>query len=982
MIRFAATFRDTSEVDIRSYQSVVGGLVFIALLFVPVVSAAQQDAVISGTVTIAQHRLPGVNVQVRSAMPGGEVRRSTFTDNDGKFTIALPPGVYDATFSLPSFGTVVREDVDLTAGATVTVDIEMSVQLHEEVVVVGSRAQPRSATESAVPVDVITADELASQGDGDITNQLRTSVPSFNVNTQPISDAASIVRPANLRGLAPDHTLVLVNGKRRHRAAVITWLGNGLSDGSQGPDISVIPSIALRQVEVLRDGASAQYGSDAIAGVMNFQLKEARSGGSIQLRTGRFFDVNTGDQGTCGIPGTSCNGIGGHGGAYTVAGNVGLPLGATGFANLSVEYGNVGPTNRAIQRDDAAALRAAGNLDVRDPAQVWGVPKIEDDLKVFGNFGYLFANRLQWYAHSNYASKKVTGGFYYRNPNTRGSVFSIDGGDTLLVGDVLAANGQGSANCPMVGITDNAPDPAAFGQVVNDPNCFTFHQPFSGSPGGLPGGFTPQFGGDLFDASVVTGIRGFMANGLTWDASVSWGRNEVDTFIYDTVNASLGPESPTQFRPNLLRQTDLSVNLDLSYVASDTVNVAGGAEWRQEQYHLGAGDPASWAIGPYASQGFSSGSNGYNGTRPENSGTWNRSNVAVYGDVEVSDAANEWTLGAAVRIEDFQGFGTTMNSKLAGRYEFSDTVALRSAISSGFRAPTPGQQNAFNVTTEYDFALMDLVNNGTIPSISPAAALRGGKPLQPETSINYSGGAVVDTGPFTFTADYFRINVSDRLTITKNFSLTADETMSLIAGGFAEAANLQKFRFFVNDFATKTEGVDVVSTYATTGLGGETLFSVVFNYTSTKITSFTSDTIDDDRRSAIERGLPQMRWNIAVDHTAPGWSLMARMNFFGKYWDREDARAWASATLGNPDMSYLYELYAGKALLDVVFDVPINDHLTFSTGAQNLLNTHPEVNPLAAAGTGNYYGQFSPFGFNGAYYYARVNYDWGFQLDG
>ena len=945
---------------------------------------AQEDAAISGTVTNAAggilRGLPGVTVQAVSTMAGGQVG-TRVTDAEGRFTITpLQPGEYNVTFSLlPSFATVVREQVEVTAGATVNLDVEMSVQFQEDVVVVGSRAQPRSVTDSTVPVDVITADELISQGDTDIANQLRTSVPSFNVNTQPISDAASIVRPANLRGLAPDHTLVLVNGKRRHRAAVIAWLGNGLADGTQGPDISIIPSIALRQVEVLRDGAAAQYGSDAIAGVLNFELKDARSGGSIQLRTGQFFDVNTGDRDTCGIPGTSCNGIGGHGGAYTVAGNVGLPLGENGFANLSVEYGNAGPTNRAIQRDDATALRAAGNLNVRDPAQVWGGPKIEDDLKVFGNFGYLFANKMQWYAHSNYASKKVTGGFYYRNPNTRGSVFSGDGGDTLLVGDVLAANGQGSANCPTVIITDNVPDPVAFGQVTSNPNCFTFHQPFQGASGGLPGGFTPQFGGDVLDASLVTGVRGFMDNGLTWDASVNWGRNKVDTFIYDTVNASLGPESPTSFRPNLLQQTDLSVNFDLSYAASDMVNVAGGAEWRREQYHLGAGDPASWTIGPYAAQGFSSGSNGYNGTRPENSGTWNRANVAVYGDVEVSGATNEWTLGAAVRLEDFEGFGTTMNSKLSGRYEFTESVALRAAMSSGFRAPTPGQQNAFNVTTEFDFLLGDLVNNGTIPSISPAAALRGGKPLQPEESISYSGGVVVNTGAFTFTADYFRINVSDRLTITKNFSLTADETMSLIERGFAEAANLQKFRFFANDFATKTAGVDVVSTYATTVLGHETVFSAVFNYTSTKITSFTSETIDDDRRSAIERGLPKMRLNLAVDHRTPGWGLFARLSYYGKYWDREDARTWAAATFGDTDLSHMYQLYAGKALLDVVFDVPVNDNLTFSTGAQNMLNVYPEIHPLAASGTGNYYGQFSPFGFNGAYYYARLNYDWGFD---
>ena len=193
-------------------------------------------------------------------------------------------------------------------------------------------------------------------------------------------------------------------------------------------------------------------------------------------------------------------------------------------------------------------------------------------------------------------------------------MFSGDGGATLLVGDVLAATGRGSANCPAVAIVNNAPDPGAFGQVTGNPNCFTFHQPFLGASGGLPGGFTPQFGADVYDVSLVTGVRGFTGGGLTWDTSVTWGLNTVDTFIFDTVNASLGPESATSFRPNLLQQTEGGVNLDLSYVASDMINVAGGTEWRREQYHLGAGDPASWAIGPYAAQRFSSGSNGYNGT--------------------------------------------------------------------------------------------------------------------------------------------------------------------------------------------------------------------------------------------------------------------------------------------------------------------------------------------------------------------------------
>ena len=286
----------------------------------------------------------------------------------------------------------------------------------EETVVVGSRGQPRTVAASSVPVDVLSTSDLTNQGVVNLQDQLRTVIPSFNVNMQPISDASTVVRPAMLRNLAPDHTLVLVNGKRRHRSSIIDWHGgNGVAFGSQGPDISAIPAIALRQVEVLRDGAAAQYGSDAIAGVLNFQLKDAASGGAIEYHTGTFGA--------------------GDGEAMTVAANVGLPLGATGFANLSLEYGGSNPTNRSAPRSDAIALIAAGNTDVAsDTPQIWGSPDIDDDLKLFGNFGYTFAAGVQVYSHTNYASKRVTGGFFFRNPNTRGGVFSGDGGETLLIG--------------------------------------------------------------------------------------------------------------------------------------------------------------------------------------------------------------------------------------------------------------------------------------------------------------------------------------------------------------------------------------------------------------------------------------------------------------------------------------------------------------------------------------------------------------------
>ena len=374
-------------------------LVFAAVVYAPGVANAQ-DATISGTVTDATGSiLPGVTVEARDAAGSGQV---TVTDGTGQFTFSgLAPGMYDVTFTLSGF-TAPAQVVEVSASATASINVVMEVGGFEElVVVVGTRAQPRSVTDSAVPVDVIRSEDFASQGSTDLGEQMRTVVPSFNISIQPISDAATIVRPASLRNLAPDHTLILVNGKRRHRAAVITWLGNGIADGSQGPDLSVIPSIAIRQAEVLRDGAAAQYGSDAIAGVMNFQLKDARSGGSLEFRTGAYLDGNPGSLSTCGegIIGDikhSCNGIGGRGQAFTVAANAGLPLGRTGFVNLSLEYGNAGPTNRSIQRTDAQNIIEAGNTNLRNPAQVWGSPKLEDDLKLFVNFGHLFANQLQW----------------------------------------------------------------------------------------------------------------------------------------------------------------------------------------------------------------------------------------------------------------------------------------------------------------------------------------------------------------------------------------------------------------------------------------------------------------------------------------------------------------------------------------------------------------------------------------------------------
>ena len=685
---------------------------------------------------------------------------------------------------------------------------------------------------------------------------------------------------------------------------------------------------------MLRDGAAAQYGSDAIAGVLNFQLKDDRSGGSLELHTGGYGA--------------------GDGGTYTVSGNAGLPLGRSGFANLSVEYGNAGPTSRSVQRDDAALLIAAGNDAVADPAQIWGPPRIDDNVKLWGNFGHLFASGVQAYGHANYASRRVASGFFFRNPNTRAAVFSADRGQSLLIGDVLDAQDgvlDGSAGCPGVPVSAGRPDQAALGRVFTDPNCFSFQERF-------PGGFTPQFGGDVLDASLVAGLRGQLAGGILWDASASAGSSEADFFIEDTVNASLGPATPTTFDPGLYRQDEIGLNVDLSYPLNDRVHLAGGAEWRDERFTIGLGDEPSWQIGPYAPQGFSAGSNGFPGFSPIAAGAWSRANTALYGDVEVQGADEAWTLGGALRLEDFEDFGTTTNGKLSGRSRINGAVALRASASSGFRAPTPGQQNAFNVSTEYDHELMDLVNNGTIPSTSRVAELRGGEPLQPERSVAFTLGAVVDAGAFSLTADYFRIRLADRLALTQLFALTPTEVDGLLAEGVTSARNLQNFRFFTNHFETRTQGLDLVATYTPPRLGGRTTLGFLFNRTATAVTGFDPAVLDALRIRELQEAVPGKRWNATIRQTLGRWRLLGRFSYYDEWFDSRD----------------LY-VYHGDAVFDVEAAYSVSESTTLTVGGQNAFGNDPEANPIARA-KGNRFSVQTPFGANGAFYYVRINYGW------
>lgn len=875
----------------------------------------------------------------------------------------------------------------------------------EEVIITGTRVADRSAADSPVPVDVISGSEFRDNASTDIQEMLRTSVPSYDVNAQPISDAATIVRPANLRGLSPDNTLVLVNGKRRHRGSVISFLGGGISDGAQGVDLSAIPSLALKQVEVLRDGASSQYGSDAIAGVMNFLLRDDAEGLEVVTRYGETFE--------------------GDGTNYMVSANLGMPLGDNGFLNITGEVRDVEGTVRAAPRADITYQLANGYNAVSDfrtinsytseATQYWGTPDVDDDVKLFFNSAIELNDSAELYAFGNHAERTVTGGFFYRNvvgrasnltpgasTGQRGGVYrgptvdpltglalssSAGGVPSVLVGDLDGGNACVDG-IPLGGSGGVIPDAGILASVVADPNCFSFIET-------IPTGFVPRFGGDNEDTAIAVGVRGDtdLMGGLTYDLSAQTGSNKTTYFIRNTINASLGPNTPRDFTPGGYEQTETVFNANFvksvdAGLASD-LNVAFGAEYREEEFDLTAGDPASYALGPLAAQGFSSSSNGFGGFPRDT--TASQDSTAVYIDLE-ADVTDALTLQAAVRYEDFSVFGDTTNYKLAGIYRVSDNLRVRFARSTGFHAPTSGQASITNVTTQNQLinGVPTLVDQGTLPLSSAAGQLAasfvesqsGVRPeLGTEDADNYSFGIAVDVDAFSFTLDYYNIKVTDRIALGANVNfldalnavngdsytqvglalagLDADGTID--RQNFVGLDDLSQFRFFTNAFGTNTQGLDLVGSVDLDAMGGMSTLTFAFNYNETEVPDqyvgggFLQ--IGEGRRSALEDQLPNIKGNVAWSHTAGNLRTLIRANYYGP---------WRSTGNGyNADAT---------TMIDLQLAYQVNENLEVVVGADNLFDEYPDKNP-GRGGSGQLYPEDSPFGFNGGSWYVQGRYN-------
>jgi len=820
----------------------------------------------------------------------------------------------------------------------------------ERIAVVGSRSAPRSVAESPVPIDIIGGDELGKNASSDMLDMLQAAVPSFNVRQQPISDAASFIRPVNLRGLSSDSTLILLNGKRRHRASVIAFQGGGVNDGAQGPDISVIPSIALKQVEVLRDGAAAQYGSDAIAGVMNFVLKDDADGGSLSVKYGSYYE--------------------GDGDTTIVDGNIGLPFTKDGFVNLSFQLKEADATSRSVQRPDAQALIDAGNTNVADPAMTWGNPEIEDDITLFANVGLDLGNDKEFYMFGNYSNRAGTGGYYYRNPQNRGGVFT-DGNGDLLVG---AMDGNAAA-CPNIAITagDVRTQQDYIDGVANNDNCFAFNEL-------LPGGYTPQFTGDINDTSLVMGTRGEIKGGFLdeahYDISGSVGRNKSTYTLVNTVNPSMGALNADQaglsFEAGSYIQLEKSFNADLvksvDMGLSEPVNVATGLEWRQESFEIVAGEQASWQQGPLATQGFSVGSHGFAGFSPEAQGINKRQSIAAYVDVEAY-VTEDLLLGAALRYEDFSSFGNTTNYKLTAQYQVTDELSFRASHSTGFRAPTVGQANVVN--TQTSLVNGELVQSATFPPTHPVSAQKGGTELQPEESVSYAVGMVYQSGDFFMTVDAYNIEVTDRVAQTDKVDITQVDVDAL-QGKYPSPELLLggKVTFFANDFDTTTKGVDIVANYGMELLEGDTKFSLAYNFNSTEVDNAGKYTSGYKVRR-LEEGIPEHRATFTVAQSWENISMLVRANYFGE---------WFATHADEPDEFSSYgwsETVGSSYTIDASVSYFLNDSWTFSVGANNIFDK--EAQELQKDGgaygvvSGVYY-ESGPFDYNGGYYYAKAAY--------
>lgn len=838
----------------------------------------------------------------------------------------------------------------------------------DDIVITGTRRTDRTVTNSASPIDVISSSELTTQPTANLLDTVKNIVPSFYVPQNTISDASSFVRAPSLRGLPGDEVLVQINGKRFNRSALVqvyTGGDTGLSFGSQGSDISAIPSIAIKNLQVLRDGATAQYGSDAIAGVMNFGMRNDRHGLQLEARYGQPYDHGK----------TKLD----SGRSIQVAGTGGVGIGATGFIDVAGEYYNDHGTSRGKTRPIAAIFaqnfpNLANQLpNYPLPVQIWGSSP-QHGWKGMVNAGVDVTDNSQLYATLLGANNKANESFNYRSPISASGVADIAGGLHNL-----GANGAFSAPfyltpCP----AGNATCPA--GSFVKDANNFLFTSIY-------PAGFTPRFVGVTKERWGTVGWKGQFRGGLTWDLSGTLAKNTLTLSMFDSLSPTYGPTSQTSFQFGTLSQKERNANLDFTYPVNlglaSPVTLAWGAEYRKEIYGSTAGDVQSYGAGPFAAPqnlyiqtspgvyafsqtipGRSPGASGYGGTSPTYAGSWSQWSWGVYGDAE-ADITDALSMGVAGRYEHYNTFGGSFVYKVNALYKVTPQFSLRGTIGTGFHAPSPGQSHDAILTT--NFVAGNQVQTGTYPVDSPISQFFGATTLKPEKSHNYGAGMIIKpSSALTLTIDGYIIKVKDRIGISQNFDVTAADIIAqpaLAAVGIGGAIN-----FFTNGFDTSTKGIDLVGTWRHQLFDGNLTATLAYNYNKSKVTKFDPGVISAAQRIDVAHLAPNHRATLSGNWNSGPWTFNARENYYS--WWRDE-------------IDYPGQKFGSKFTTDADISYTFMQHFTVTAGANNLFNTYPDKimnsasNPIyvltGSTADGQVYPRLGgPFGINGGFWYVRL----------
>jgi iron complex outermembrane receptor protein len=813
-------------------------------------------------------------------------------------------------------------------------------ELIEEIVTLGTRQAGRVSSDLAVPVDTLSSDDMAATGQTEVGRMLQVLAPSFNFSSSSISDGTDALRPATLRGLGPDQTLVLINGKRRHQAALI-HINNSVGRGTAGTDLNAIPAVAIKRIEVLRDGAAAQYGSDAIAGVINIQLKDDPQDGLFGISGGEYSE--------------------GDGFTTNVDLYKGFEMGSDGYLGIAINYRDRERTVRAnpqggclyggcVDTDDNGFLEPAPGNEQREVSgpgrngfRIGDADSTQKAIVVNAGFGL---GEGEVYSFITYSGRENQSGAFYRNP--AGSGAALDDGENVVVD-----------------------------------------------------GFLPHINSEIDDFSFNAGYRIDFDDDSSFDISVTSGRNAIDYVTSNSANYSFVNElnfgqglSDADIRARIPREafayglelTLQTINLDYRRTLGDAF-VAIGAELREDGYMITPGEEYAWrdydtdeAGDPLYPQNASGGIQGFPGIAPANAVDETRNVISFYGDVEYQLTDN-FLINGAVRFDDYDGFGDTTNFKLAGNFRVTDTFRLRGSASTGFRAPSMQQLYFNNISTQFIDGVQ--VETGTFRNDSALARAIGIPELKEEESTNISLGAVVDISDrWNLAIDLYSIKIDDRIVISNNlgFGLSPALDAALTATGASGG------QFFLNAIDTETEGVDIVSTFADIQvLGGDMSVTFAANFTNTDITrifsntpSFTTippeDIFGGFQPSVIETWQPENRVSLSGNWNRNRWSAGLSLQRYGEYTTVDSgSQTYGAEVLTDLRVSYDFDnglsfFLSGNNIFDVT-----PDEVTNSGSRGGNFESAPGLQDLASPTVFKYSRRSAPFGFNGAYWSLGAN---------